>query len=487
MKNKSLVQAAVVLFLSSLFFLSCKKINEATELGGDLLPAIDNIHTFDTTLSVEAFNFLFTDQEDTTSSSVLQYLGNINNDPLFGKSEGVMYFDLFPSEIKSPFPFKKDSLIGLDSIVLVLGYTGLYGDSIQAQQVKVFEIPTTESFKPAENYQIRKNYIATLGPALGPVKTFIPQILNDSIFPRDERAANQLRIPLNNSFGLRLLNYDTLNAYASDSAFKTYFNGFAVVPQNNGSANALIGFDLTSTNTKLAFYVRYKNAGKIDTSTVNFALANSSAIANYIKRDYSGAEIATAITGTTPDALVYLQSSPGSYAKIKIPGLGALNNRVVHLADLIVEQVYDPLAPVLIPPSYLYLDAFDTTKKRYRTIPYDVSLTTVNTNTKGDTAVFNIGNAEQFGMIGKKETDNSNNPIYKWHFNISRYVQHIVNGTEKAEELRLYSPFPTIRANSNGVEQYIGSGQHYAVGRVRVGGGNHPTQKMRLRLVYSKI
>ena len=487
MKNKSLVQAAAVLFLSSLFFLSCKKINEATELGGDLLPAIDNIHTFDTTLSVEAFNFLFTDQEDTTSSSVLQYLGNINNDPLFGKSEGVMYFDLFPSVIKSPFPFNKDSLISLDSIVLVLGYNSLYGDSVQAQQVKVFEIPTTESFKLTENYQIRKNYITTLGSSLGPVTTFMPQTLNDSIFPRDERAANQLRIPLNNSFGQRLLNYDTLNAYRSDSAFKTYFNGFAVVPQNNGSANALIGFDLSSTNTKLAFYVRYKNAGKIDTQTVKFALANSSAIANYIKRDYSGAEIVTATNGTTPDGLVYLQSSPGSYAKIKIPGLGTLNNRVVHLADLIVEQVYDPLAPILTPPSYLYLDAFDETKLRYRTIPYDVILTTVNANTKGDTAVYNIANSGEFGMIGKKETDNSNNPIYKWHFNISRYVQHIVNGTEKAEELRLYSPFPTIRANTGGVEQFIASGQPYAIGRVRVGGGNHPTQKMRLRLVYSKI
>ena len=90
-------------------------------------------------------------------------------------------------------------------------------------------------------------------------------------------------------------------------------------------------------------------------------------------------------------------------------------------------------------------------------------------------------------MSGKKEMNNSGNPVYNWHFNISRYVQHIVNGTEKAEELRLYSPFPTIRANSNGVEQYISSGQPYAIGRVRVGGGNHPSQKMRLRLVYSKL
>ena len=487
MKNKSLVQAAVVLFLSTLFFLSCKKINEATELGGDLIPSIDNVHTFDTTLTVEAFNFLFTEQDDTTSSSVLQYLGNINNDPLFGESEGIMYFDLLPPVIRKPFPFVKDSLVGLDSIVLVLGYNNLYGDSLQAQQVEDFEIPTIVDFKATESYQISKNYITSLGSSLGPVKAFIPLTLTDSVFPRGERAANQLRIPLDNSFGMRLLNYDTVSAYQSDSAFKTYFNGFAVVPQNNGSANALLGFDLTSANTKLAFYVRYKNAGKIDTATVNFGLSSSSAIANYIKRDYSGAEIAAVTNGTTPDDLVYLQSTPGSYAKIKIPGLGTLSNRVVHLADLIIEQVYDPLSPILTPPAFLYLDAFDTTKKRYRTIPYDVILAPVNSNTKGDTAVYNISNKVEFGMSEKKEMNNSGNPVYNWHFNISRYVQHIVNGTEKAEELRLYSPFPTIRANSNGVEQYISSGQPYAIGRVRVGGGNHPSQKMRLRLVYSKL
>jgi hypothetical protein len=148
--KKGLALSAVLLvFLSSLIFLSCKKINEATELGGNLLPAIDNISTFDTTLSVETFNLLFTDQEDTTSSSVLQFLGNINNDPLFGKSEGTMYFDLFPTAIKNPFPFVKDSLVGLDSIVLVLGYNNTYGDTTGDQQVEVFEIPSTETFNVA--------------------------------------------------------------------------------------------------------------------------------------------------------------------------------------------------------------------------------------------------------------------------------------------------------------------------------------------------
>lgn len=488
MKKHSLVLASLFLFSISVFFTACKKINEATELGSDLIPPVDNVTTFDTTLSVETYNFLFENNEDTTTGGALQFLGNINNDPLFGKSEGIMYFDLMPITIKSPFPFKKSELVGLDSVVLVLGYSALYGDSLKPQQVQVFEIPASEIFLFTKDYRLTENAVTSLGAALSPVKTFTPANLNDSVYPRGERTANQLRIPLNNAFGQRLLNYDSLDAYASRTAFKKYFNGFAVVPQNNGTANALVGFNLTSVNTKLAFYVRYKNGDKTDTSMVSFALTDSTAIANYIKRDYSAAEVATAVTGTTQDDVLYIQSSPGSYAKINIPGLSGLTNRIVHSAELSFEQVFDPLSAIFTPPTSLYLDVFDQAKGKYGTIPGDVALTPTGANTKGDTASFTIGNPAQFGMFGRKiKNTNTGDSIYRWQFNITRYVQRIANGTEPARQLRLYSPFPVITALSNGVQQYISSNMPYVIGRVRIGGGNHPTQKMKLRLVYSKL
>jgi hypothetical protein len=79
------------------------------------------------------------------------------------------------------------------------------------------------------------------------------------------------------------------------------------------------------------------------------------------------------------------------------------------------------------------------------------------------------------------------NEITQWNFNVTRYVQRVVNSTEPAQELRLYAPFPLVRASSFGVEQYINTGVPHAIGRVRVGGGNHPTQRMRMRMVYSKL
>src|SRR6185503_771737 len=107
LKNRQLVLTLGSLFTATLIlFISCKKINEATELGGDLIPPVDNISTFDTLLTVEAYNDLFTLggpvsdtlKEDSTLSDYRyeQFLGLISSDPFFGQTDAQMYFELKP-------------------------------------------------------------------------------------------------------------------------------------------------------------------------------------------------------------------------------------------------------------------------------------------------------------------------------------------------------------------------------------------------------
>ncbi|HKO79559.1 MAG TPA: hypothetical protein VJU78_04150, partial [Chitinophagaceae bacterium] len=87
MKHKYLALTLGAIFISTLLLLiSCKKINESTALGGDLIPAVDNINTFDTILNVEAYNDTFSMLTDTAgyTSASTHYLGQINNDPFFG-------------------------------------------------------------------------------------------------------------------------------------------------------------------------------------------------------------------------------------------------------------------------------------------------------------------------------------------------------------------------------------------------------------------
>ena len=91
-----------ILFGLSLLFLvsSCKRINEATDLGDDLLPGIDGVHTFDTTLtSLQTFNHIFEADKDSVAvfRSDDHILGNISGDPLFGKTNAKIFLELKPS------------------------------------------------------------------------------------------------------------------------------------------------------------------------------------------------------------------------------------------------------------------------------------------------------------------------------------------------------------------------------------------------------
>lgn len=156
-------------------------------------------------------------------------------------------------------------------------------------------------------------------------KTFAPSVLNDSLFLFRQNLSNQLRIKLNNSFARALLSFDTtgVSPYKSDSLYREFLKGFALVPQTSGSnANALMSFAMSDTATQLRLYYRYTKGGIADTTFKNFIFNNGipGASANQIVRNYAGSEIPVHL-GTKPrgDSLVYLQSAPGTYSMLKIP------------------------------------------------------------------------------------------------------------------------------------------------------------------------
>jgi Domain of unknown function (DUF4270) len=494
-KYQALIPGTIVITILILLF-SCKKINEATTLGGDLIPAVDNITTFDTTLEVEAYNGIFTLAGPDTDSIRLSgrqanFLGNITNDPLFGTSTATIFTQLKPSLFRFSYGFSSpDSLVGLDSVVLVLKYINTFGDSTIPQSVNIYEIDPSASnnFRYDSSYLIRENHITYTG-LLGN-GTYTPKDLDDSIHLFKDSASHQLRIKLDDTFGQRLLAYDSLstgtnNAYYSDSLFNTFFKGFAIVP--GGTGNALIGINLGTS--KLSVYYKYKH-GVLDTAVKDFVFTAASASANYIQRDYSGSQLATYSGVTAPHDFVFIQTQPGTFASVKIPGLGSLNNRIIHRAELLVEQAYnDPLDDKLTVPSKLFLDYYDSLTGKYTVSKYDFSAT----YTSGSAYSFD---ATSYGMNGKKGTDGAGNAITKWSFNLSRWVQNIVSGKEKYYPLRLYAPFEshlefTGKINfTNGDVPLYPINPAVAVGRVRLYGGDASKtnpKRMRFRIIYSKI
>lgn len=476
--NRKISLSIIAALTGLIIYSSCTKI-DTTDLGNELIPAVDNVNTFETVLDVETDNFLFPDTTRLTGSS-LHALGVIGDDPEFGRTEAAVYAAFNPSTYGTN-PFTVQDSVVIDSIVLSLAYAGLYGDSNSIERFEVYEIdPVTNNFKDSI-YRINEPDFAVLPSMLGSRDVDF-RTLNDSLYYTERtdtvKTINELRIKLDTSFGRRFVNYDTAVQYKTDSAFKTYFKGLAI-KTNNGSAakNALAYISLASTtNTKLTFYTRVTNNGIIDTTTAVFSYTEGSSQANLVRRTPAHGYQTYLANGTPNDDKVYLQSSPGSYATVKIPGLDTFKNvnRVIHRAELIIEQIPSALDNIYTPPSLLFVDAINAAGDSTFTIRNDFMYT-------------GQGNGYDIATLG----GNLNNK--KYTFNLTRYLQSVVTKQQPYYTLRIYAPFfadPFYQrpdGTSVVLDTYLFVNSPIASGRLVAGGGSSPVQKMKVRIIYSKI
>ncbi len=475
MLNCQFKPALPVVFLILFLNWSCTKI-DTTQLGQDLIPAVDNIHTFDTTFDVVANNF---DNVTSTCDSIhyadAHALGVIDNDPLFGKTSANIYVEFKPTSF--PFTFPTADTLSLDSVVLVLHYNYSFGDTTQQQKVQVYSLTnplhydstyTTCDVLPFNNFEL-------LGE-----RTYTPQDLNDSVHAFREDASNELRIKISNAFAQDLIDNSAL--LGSDSAFKKHFNGFAIIADQSTGGNALNYFDLTSADSRLSIYMRSSKAGVKDTLVYDFPFTRLSGQANSIVRERGNSEIRNNVSHPPAgNDFVYIQTSPGSFATLTIPGLTALSNRVINRAELIAEQVYSPTNVVFAAPNYLYLDTKDSsTTGKYIPIPCDFST---------------VSQQQNFGIGGNKkvENDDQGKPIARYVFNISRYVQNIVTRKTNDDTLRLSAPYNIVNPTSyldrcgQPVSFFNYTINNIADGRVKLNGTNGTFRQLRLHVVYSLL
>jgi hypothetical protein len=481
-----LKKATSALILSSLLFHSCTKV-KSTDIGVGLLPSVDNITTFDTTLEVVSINRLFGDSavplvgKDFQGRAMEHVLGSISNDPVFGSTTAAIFMELRPPFYPYFFENVKDSLY-LDSAVLTLKWNRTFGDTNAMQRVNVFKslnvIRTDTSYNTNVNFRF--------GTLLGS-REFRPRDLDDSLFPFGQRIRNQLRIRLSDAFGKELLGLDSSKGkpYASDSAFREYLRGFAIIPDGPTGGlqpNALMGFSPSDSLTQLALYYRAVRNGKTDTLYRRFRFDNIpiGGNANRVVRDYTGSDIQKSLSGggARGDSLVYIQTSPGSYAILRIPAIqsfkAAKGNVIVNLAELTMEQVPDTRFPgidgVMTVPERMYMDFLDTTT--YVQTPF------LTDAFDGGTYV-----PQLFGGAPRYVKDASGNTVARYNFYITRYLQNIITRNTGNFPLYLYAPY-----NASYTNLLIGlNANRLAQGRVRLGGGSHSTKRMRLRIVYTKI
>ncbi|MEY4629802.1 MAG: hypothetical protein RLZZ595_2128, partial [Bacteroidota bacterium] len=325
MRYRSLLKGFVFI-ASTVFLTNCTKI-KGTDIGAELLPIVDNVITFDTTFEVITTTYVTPDSllpklgRDANGNAGQYILGHISNDPQFGKTTASIFMELLPPSFPYSFQNTADSLY-IDSAVLCLRWTNTFGDTNAIQTINVHRV--TELMRLDTVYNTSKS--VRYGELIG-TKTFAPKELDDSIYLFRQTRANQLRIKLNNSFSRSLLAFDTStrSPYYNDTIFRDFFKGFALIPQTAGtSANALMSFAMSDTSTHLRIYYRYDKSGVRDTTFRDFKFNGlyPGAGVNNVQRTYNGSEASLHI-GDKPrgDSLVYLQSAPGTYALLKIPGL----------------------------------------------------------------------------------------------------------------------------------------------------------------------
>lgn len=483
---------------------SCTKI-DTTNIGGDLIPVVDNINTFADTLDIFTTQGVF---NDTTRLTLFENysLGKISNDPLFGQTDSRLFIQLKPAFYPYYIGLANDTLIGVDSVVLCLAYKGFYGDSTTPIFLTVNEI-ASQGNDQWDTLSILHpiNYAPTTGNVLSaqPTRVYIPDLAKYTVIRRGKDSVqNQIRIKLSNSFAQDLFNSDTTlvgnGNFRTDSFFRAFNNGFAITAN---SGNALMYCGLNDALTRLEIHYRYKHGAGPDT-TVNYFYYNNGSGA-----PQRGA-VANNIVRTRP-ALpngrqeLYLQTTPGTYANLAIPGLSGYTNRIVHRAEINIEQIPDnPITDsVFRSPNFLYLDLIDssTTTPKWKPIYYDL-----NPGAFYDPdykipglPYFPIGGQVDFGYFGGFLRKKADGPVMRsfYQFNVTRYIQQLVTKSSPNYQMRLFAPqsfsYPQYvgAGNSNKIDFFIPYNNSIAFGRVRVGGGEHPNPqyRMRLRVIYSNI
>ena len=470
MKLKALFVLQAIGFVLS--FSSCSKLNEPTELGDELIPVVDNVNTFDTTLSVLASYYPFLDSSKHIINEAMA-LGKIL-DPVFGTTKADMYFNL-SSEVYGSSPFyNKDSVLGIDSVVMQLAYVRAYGDTSGSSlvNVDVSEINKDNGFVDTITYRYDHPGFST-GPSLGTASFSVPQFKDTITLIRKRdttKVVNVLRVRLDNSLGERLAAFDTSGngAYKSDSLFREAFRGLAVKTTGTSGSGTLAYFNVFNTNTDLTVYFRVKKNGVTDTASAVFQHKTYSQ-ANSIMRTAGGEYLAN-LQVPDPQQL-YIQSSPtGSYAGVYVPGLTGFPPKVIHRAELIAQKVPSALDAVFTVPNRLFLDHKGMADTAYL---FDSD---INIGADGSLDL------AQFGGILR--SDNS------YRFNLTRYVQGIVTKHERNDTLRLYAPLRTnVHSTLYGSAISVPVLSVIANGRVVLAGTDYPdpAKRLRLRIVYSNL
>ena len=264
-----------------------------------------------------------------------------------------------------------------------------------------------------------------------------------------EKGKSILKIPLYNSFGQDVVNQSGSSNLANNTNFQNWLQGMYVTVNNSLTGDGILNLSLIGGNSKLIFY--YKGSAVGDTTKrFEIPINDQCARVNHYVRNKAGsaAHIASQTILAEPGSQkAYIDGLSAYRTTVKIKDIENIPLTAVNKAELLVFPIGTDSTYNL--PKRLYISRIDDNGKD---VVLQDFLPTTNLGGIRDTTTLN-------GVVV---------PVYK--LNLTRYVQSIISQEFNNNGLRLYV-FPANITSE----------------RMVLGGGNHPTHPMKLRLITTKI
>ncbi len=337
MVNTNLLTWRIVFRLSATFmfamFFSCKK--KDTSIGSNSIDPNELLNSSQIdTFSLITYTKIVDSVITTSPNSAL--LGSYN-DPVFGTCNAGFYTQLrLPADNPS---FGDPSTIKIDSLVLGLQYSGIYGNAT-SQKFTVHQLTDSLGLKTTYYSFSTKSYSPE--NLVDPSKTTLKPDPYTPIVIDTAHVAAQLRLYLDTNLARTFINEASNNpsTFSSNDNFLNYFKGLYVGVDNgyqSSSTGGILYFNLFDPLSKMTIY--YHQAGL--NKTYDFLINTSCATFNNVAIDYSGTNIDNTFENSSAGLNEFYAQSLKSRAVIKIPGITNIPKKaVIHSAQLILPVEY---------------------------------------------------------------------------------------------------------------------------------------------------
>lgn len=415
-------------------FYSCS--DDTNEVGYEIKPPGDEITVFNDSTSVVIPYSVVPDTTELTLNSENMLLGFVN-DPNMGTYQSDFFAEVEPRASTVNF----DDEAVLDSVVIYLGYSNIYGDTIGKQFITVYEMYKDTSISGLLKQEPTDDVLNTFYDKTKPLKTI-------SHLPAVHDSAPAIRIPLPLEFGQRFFAAtDSLYKpqYFNDSILRGFF--FDAAEINNGGSIMQIN---NGDSTRMVLYYHEDTAQK--TFTIDFP--SNKAKCNVFHNNFNPG-VQTFSENLVPDTnqldtVFYLKGNYGMGAKIVLKGF---------------QSIAEEEGPIVVNKAFLSLSTADSATY------HEGLFTPVNgfyVYVDDDEQPFLSEYITQSGSYDPVYYNSAENKYYD--ILLSNHIYNLIQ--EGKDETTLI-----LRPLNNNTEPH----------RSVIRGFNNPTQELKLYITYTKL